>query len=143
MNEPLLVMAARRFHAGEASSPDVLMGAFRAADICFERLPEFALPTVRYEDSPWVPVFSTPERLACFVAQRDGRTDGDVPYISMRGSRLMDVYLRGLEEPAGLVLDPLDPHILMAPPPVVTTSDLSTSDLVDSGAVPVEREAIG
>jgi hypothetical protein len=88
---------------------------------------------VRFEDALWVPVFSTPERLATFVARRDGRADGDVQYISMPGSRLMDVYMPGLEEPAGLVLDPLDQHVLMAP--------RSTSDR--SGDLPKEREMAG
>lgn len=112
--EPALVVAAQRFHAGESISPQELMDVFRAADVFFERLPELALPAVEYEGR-WVPVFSTPQRLAGFVAARDDQPEGEAPFVCMPGARLLDVYIAHLTEPAGVVLDPLDAHMLLAP----------------------------
>lgn len=119
--EPALVVAAQRCHAGEPISPEALTDLFRDADVYFERLPGLALPTAEYEGAAWVPVFSTPERLAAFVATRDGRSDGEVSYVRLSGARLLDVYVTNLAEPAGIVLDPLDEHVLLAPAAQPTT----------------------
>lgn len=122
VKEPELVLAARRFRGGQ-SSAELVMGAFRSAEVYFERLPGLAMPTAEYERAAWVPVFSTPARLAAFVAARDSRRVRDVPYVCMAGSRLLDFYIANLREPVGIVLDAMDEHMVLAPPAQPATRD--------------------
>lgn len=110
-----LVLAAQRVHAGQSPSPEAVIDAFRAADVHFERLPGLALPVAEYEGQRWLPVFSSPARLAAFVTARDGQPQGEVPYVRMPGARLLDVYVAHAAERVGIVLDPLDAHTLVAP----------------------------
>lgn len=121
VGEPELVLAARRFRGGQSNAEQV-MAAFRAANVYFERLPGLAMPTAEYEGMAWVPVFSTSTRLTAFVAARDSRSDGEVPYVRTSGARLLDGYVSNLREPAGIVLDALDDHMLLAPTAQPTTS---------------------
>ncbi|MFI6154021.1 SseB family protein [Kitasatospora sp. NPDC051170] len=63
----------------------------------------------------WILAFSTEDELAALVRSKDLALDG-FPYMTVLGSRLLDVAVPALGVPAGVVLDLLGAEPMVFPP---------------------------
>lgn len=77
-------------------------GEFRRS-IVLVPLDEGALMSAEQAGVRWIYAFTSEDTLADFASQRGITTD--VPYVRVRGARLLDVVVPGVDGPTGVAID--------------------------------------
>ncbi|MGA9309507.1 MAG: hypothetical protein WBV74_03945 [Pseudonocardiaceae bacterium] len=67
-------------------------------------------------DVRWLYGFTTPAELAAWVVARGGDGDVEHGYVTVRGSRLLDVAVREVGVPAGIAIDAAGSRPMLLPP---------------------------
>ncbi|GAA2832198.1 hypothetical protein GCM10010441_66010 [Kitasatospora paracochleata] len=109
-----LVHQLRMMHAN-AGDPDLLMAEFRAALLY---VPQDAHGRVWSGDRGgirWIHAFTSEAQLAAF-AEKSGHREPELAYLTVRGSRLLDVAVPAVGQPAGVALDAAGTAGMLFPP---------------------------
>lgn len=109
-------------HGGaEEWEPQALLGEFRRS-IVLVPLDEGSLMSAEQAGVRWIYAFTSEETLADFASQRG--VTADVPYAKVRGARLLDVVVPGVEGPTGVAIDVGGAGFLLPPSVEAVTSGL-------------------
>lgn len=117
--------------------PAVMLAQFRLSAVLVPLWGDEVVWTADEDGLRWILTFSTEDELAAFVHSKDLALDG-FPYMTVLGSRLLDVAVPALGVPAGVVLDLFgtDPMVF---PPVrgIVPDEVALDGLVSGGGVRV------
>ncbi|MEV6976326.1 hypothetical protein [Kitasatospora sp. NPDC093806] len=109
-----LVHQVRMMRAG-AGDPALLLAQFRLSAVLVPRWGDEAVWTADYEGLRWIHAFTSEEELAAFARLKDLPVDG-LPYLTVLGSRLLDVAVPALGVPGGVALDAAGAEPMLFPP---------------------------
>ncbi|MFG2843147.1 hypothetical protein ACGF12_08210 [Kitasatospora sp. NPDC048296] len=95
--------------------PAVMLAQFRLSPVLVPQWGDEAVWTADEGGLRWVFAFSSEEELAAFVRSKGLSLDG-FPYMTVLGSRLLDVAVPGLGVPGGVALDVAGNEPMVFPP---------------------------
>ncbi|MEU4585781.1 hypothetical protein AB0F92_27445 [Kitasatospora aureofaciens] len=95
--------------------PAVMLAQFRLSAVLVPLWGDDAVWTGDEGGLRWIFAFSSEEELAAFVQSKDLPLDG-FPYMTVLGSRLLDVAVPGLGVPGGIALDVAGKEPMLFPP---------------------------
>ncbi|MFF2146372.1 SseB family protein [Kitasatospora sp. NPDC058190] len=98
-----------------AGDPAVLLAQFRLSAVLVPLWGAEAVWTADERGLRWILAFSSEEELAVFVRSKDLPLAG-FPYLTVLGSRLLDVAVPGLGVPGGIALDVAGGEPMLLPP---------------------------
>ncbi|GAA2792263.1 hypothetical protein GCM10010505_19730 [Kitasatospora aburaviensis] len=109
-----LVHQVRMLRAG-VGDPALMVAQFRLSAVLVPRWGEEAVWTADHEGLRWIYAFTSEEELAAFARLKELPVDG-LPYLTVLGSRLLDVAVPALGMPGGVALDVAGAEPMFFPP---------------------------
>lgn len=109
-----LVHQIRMLRAG-AGDPALMLAEFRRSALLVPRWGEDALWSADEGGLRWIYAFTSEAELAAFARVKELSADG-LPYLTVLGSRLLDVAVPGLGVPGGVALDVAGAQPMLFPP---------------------------
>ncbi|MER7845703.1 hypothetical protein ABTZ03_17355 [Kitasatospora sp. NPDC096077] len=109
-----LVHHVRMLRAG-AGDPLVMLAQFRLSAVLVPRWGDEAVWSADQGGLRWIFAFSSEQELAAFVRSKGLPLDG-FRYMTVLGSRLLDVAVPGLGVPGGIALDTAGKEPMLLPP---------------------------
>ncbi|MFI9160732.1 hypothetical protein [Kitasatospora aureofaciens] len=104
-----------RMLRGGVGDPSVMLAQFRLSAVLVPLWGDDAVWTGDQGGLRWIFAFSSAEELAAFVRSKALSLDG-FPYMTVLGSRLLDVAVPGLGVPGGIALDVAGKEPMLFPP---------------------------
>ncbi|WP_229928127.1 SseB family protein [Kitasatospora indigofera] len=114
MSNAGLVHAVRMVRAG-AGDPGVMVGAFRSSVVFVPRDADGRVWSGDEGGIRWLFAFSSEAAMAAFARAR-GHGGPELEYLTVRGSRLLDVAVGAVGRPCGVALDVAGAEPMLFPP---------------------------
>ncbi|MFF7458226.1 hypothetical protein [Kitasatospora sp. NPDC008115] len=121
-----LVHQVRMLRAG-VGDPAVMLAQFRLSALLVPRWGEESVWTADGDGLRWILAFTSEAELATF-AQAKGLPVEGFPYITVLGSRLLDVAVPELGRPGGIALDVTGAEPMLFPPMRGVVPDIAAID---------------